>query len=214
MAGIEDRYLKDPWGHRYYAIFKTGYVYSDRPAVVTYTEHLRTRQRTSLVPVTRQIQFLVLRSAGPDGVEGTPDDFDVAVFSRALTEQSSRDATPQPASASPILQGSAGAISGLVTDASGAAIPGAAVKATRFSTSQSFETVSDENGRYLLGNLLPGRYEVRFELAGFRVHVIRDVPVQSLASTELNVTLQVGAVAETITVMAEPGAFFLTESAS
>src|SRR5262249_47625476 len=154
---------------------------------------LRTsKQHTSLVPVTRQVQFLLLRSAGPDGTEATSDDFDVAIFSRLLTEQSSKDSVPQPVQVPSILQGLGGAITGVVSDPSGAVVAGASVKATHSYNAMAFEAKSDESGKYLLRNLPAGSYDVRFEMAGFRANLIRDVPVHSSASTQLNVTLNLG----------------------
>jgi A-macroglobulin TED domain/Alpha-2-macroglobulin family/MG2 domain/Carboxypeptidase regulatory-like domain/Macroglobulin domain MG3/A-macroglobulin receptor binding domain len=195
--------LQDPWRHPYYPVFKKEYRYSDRPTIVTYSDHLKTSQRrASVVPVTSQVQFLVLRSAGPDGAEGTSDDFDVATFSRLLMEQSSKDSSPQPAVGAPILEGLTGAITGVISDQTGAVVPGATVKATRKSATGLFEAKSDDSGRYLLRNLPAGFYDVRFEMAGFLPSVIRSVPVQSSAATELNITLRVGEVTQTVEVSA------------
>src|SRR5690348_1139186 len=58
-----------------------------------------------------------------------------------------------------------GTIHGIVTDPSGAAIPGAAVMV---SDGQTVETVStDETGQYTLAGLVPGHYHVHIRSAGF-----------------------------------------------
>ena len=194
--------LTDPWMHPYYPTFKTEYYYSDRVQITAYREYLRqSSQVTSLLPVTSKIQFLVLRSAGPDGIEGTSDDFDVTSTSRILAQQSAEDVAPQVQNDAPILMGSSGAIRGVVTDASGAVIPGVRVVAK--SSVSTIEGISNDSGAYLLRNLPAGLYEVSFDLPGFMRRVIRDVPVRSSTATDVSVSLSVGSVAQTVEVSVE-----------
>jgi hypothetical protein len=71
--------------------------------------------------VTQRLISFSLRSSGPDGTEDTYDDFDIARFVTVLKEESAEEssvAQPQPAT---LLHGT-GAITGLITDPSGAVI--------------------------------------------------------------------------------------------
>ena len=65
-------------------------------------------------------------------------------------------------------------MNGVVTDESGAVLPGAAVTATSRSTGRLFEVVTNERGEYRLVGLPPGRYDMKVELAGFSIVVVSD----------------------------------------
>src|SRR5438067_223698 len=90
-----------------------------------------------------------------------------------------------------------GAIVGTVTDAQGAAIPGVTVVATNTGTSLKVEAVTDANGGYVLRNLLPGAYNLTTNLAGFREHMEKGIPVQAGNPIRVDVKLEVGALSET-----------------
>jgi len=103
--------LRDPWGHPYYATFQHDAVYADHIGVETYENHAaKTSQRTQIVPVTRQINYVYIRSAGEDGIEGTSDDFYVASFSRVSFEQSGQNPSAFPAASAIVFSGVSGAI--------------------------------------------------------------------------------------------------------
>src|SRR5215204_1099139 len=63
-----------------------------------------------------------------------------------------------------------GSIVGNVTDAQGATTPGVTLTATNTGTGLEVETVTDADGAYTFRNLLPGRYDVKAALTGFREH--------------------------------------------
>src|SRR5512145_300882 len=65
-------------------------------------------------------------------------------------------------------QTNVGAISGRVADSTGAVIPGAQVKVTNPATSQTVETVTDEQGFYSFPSLPRATYVLRVEAKGFR----------------------------------------------
>src|SRR6266436_4452969 len=65
-------------------------------------------------------------------------------------------------------QSPTGEIAGLVTDPSGAAVPGAAVSIRHAATGFTRETVTNQSGRYSFGSLIAGAYELRGGAAGFR----------------------------------------------
>src|SRR5918994_262511 len=58
-------------------------------------------------------------------------------------------------------------IEGIVSDATGAVLPGVTVTVRNMDTNATRELVSDEGGRYRASALQPGRYEVSAALAGF-----------------------------------------------
>lgn len=203
-SGVDWDAEKDAWGRPYYATFRTGARYTDRVSVESYEQHEATgASRLEMSPVTQRINWIYIRSAGRDGIEGTPDDFDVAEFSRAVAEQGGGDAVPLPVKQDAVLQGAAGAISGHVSDSTGGAIAGAEVAATNNVTGQSFEGQADDAGTYLLRNLPAGFYTITASSTGFQSFVITNVPVRSSNVTALNVVLSPGTQTQTVTVTEE-----------
>ena len=61
-----------------------------------------------------------------------------------------------------------GSVSGVVTDSTGAVVPGATVTVTSAERKTSDTVVTNESGLYVKERLLPGRYEVKAELPGFK----------------------------------------------
>lgn len=202
-ASIDWDSFNDPWGNRYYATFKAESRYGDRVRMISFAQYLsEARQRTEITPVTRQINFIYLRSGGKDGKEGTADDFEAASYSRVVAEQSATEPAPEPPSTPATHSGATGAIGGAVIDANGAVINGAKLKATNKRSGQIFEAETSGDGRFLFRNLPAGLYEVQINASGFRSTIIVNVPVNSSTVTELNVTLEVGAVSEMVMVTA------------
>ena len=93
-----------------------------------------------------------------------------------------------------------GGIVGNIKDAQGAVIPGATVTATNKETGLTRETVTNEEGVYSLTNVLPGPYDVKVAMTGFREAIQTSVPVTIGQISRVDLTLQVGALTETITV--------------
>ena len=93
-----------------------------------------------------------------------------------------------------------GSIAGTVTDNSGAVLPGVAVTITSVQRKTADTVVTDENGRYTRERLLPGSYEVRAELQGFKLAVVPEVTVAVDTQTPVNFPMEVGQVAEEVTV--------------
>jgi A-macroglobulin TED domain/Alpha-2-macroglobulin family/MG2 domain/Carboxypeptidase regulatory-like domain/A-macroglobulin receptor binding domain/Macroglobulin domain MG3 len=198
-GGVGWESLRDPWGHPYYAIFRQESQYSDAISVQTYAEYVA-GQHTAIQPVTREFNFIEIHSGGPDGKEGTADDFEAATFSRAVYAQPGD--TRASTATETTFSGELGAVSGEVTDPAGAVIAGARVAAKRNGTGETYDATTDRMGKFLLRNLRAGAYEVHFFSAGFRERVLTDVPVRSSAVTGLNAVLSVGAVTQTVTVEA------------
>lgn len=100
--------------------------------------------------------------------------------------------------------GGAGSIQGVVTDATGAVIPGATVTATNVATGVKTERESTEAGLYVIKPLPPGEYTVTASIAGFKPIVQEKVIVDALSTVAVNLSVQVGAVSETVTVNEAP----------
>ena len=92
------------------------------------------------------------------------------------------------------------ALTGIVTDASGAAIPAANVTATSIETAAVRTTRTDSIGRYQLLELAVGRYQVTVSKDGFQTTVRDGIRLAVGQTAILDLALQVGAVQEQVTV--------------
>lgn len=95
-----------------------------------------------------------------------------------------------------------GSLVGNVTDATGAAIPGATVTAAHRETGASRETVSDATGGYRFPALQSGTYTITVAVSGFRTFTRSDVLLTLNNVTRVDAALQVGALSETVMVTA------------
>ena len=97
-----------------------------------------------------------------------------------------------------------GSITGVVTDASGAVLPGATITLSGERLIGGPQTqVSDTSGTYRFDRLVPGNYNVKFELQGFRNVERPDVRISAAFVATINAKMEVGSVSETITVTGE-----------
>ena len=96
-----------------------------------------------------------------------------------------------------------GTITGTVTDASGAAVAGAAVVVTSTDTGIETQTVSTQTGAYTAANLPIGAYSVTVSAAGFKQYVRKGLSIAANQTLEINAPLEVGATSESVTVTAE-----------
>ncbi|HMG72198.1 MAG TPA: carboxypeptidase regulatory-like domain-containing protein [Pyrinomonadaceae bacterium] len=97
--------------------------------------------------------------------------------------------------------GAAGTISGTITDANGATVSGASVTITNTANNQSFNTTTGSDGTYASPVLSPGNYTVRVNAAGFKSYLVRDLMVGDNRPAYANLTLEVGTISETVTVI-------------
>ena len=100
--------------------------------------------------------------------------------------------------------GGAGSIQGVITDATGAVIPGATVTATNVATGVKTTRQTTSAGFYVLTPLPPGEYSVAVAATGFKPLVQEKVVVDALSAVGLNLALQVGATTDTVTVTSAP----------
>lgn len=98
-------------------------------------------------------------------------------------------------------QATTAAITGTVTDAQGAVLPGVTITAMSPDTGYSRTAVTNASGLYVLPLMPPGTYEVTAELSGFGTFKQTVRPTVG-ATVTINPTLQVAGLAETITVSA------------
>src|SRR5580693_5972520 len=109
---------------------------------------------------------------------------------------------------------STGTVAGTVSDSSGGAIAGATVTLTDTATSIARTDTTNENGRYFFANVVPSKYNVAVSKTGFRVSKLIDQVVNVSSSLTLNVTLEIGSVAETVEVTVTTGAELQTLNAT
>src|SRR5437773_12140995 len=100
-------------------------------------------------------------------------------------------------------QGFQGGLRGAVRDAGGALVPGVEVKLTNEATSLSRTTVTNDSGEYSFAALDPGSYRLKASLTGFRVIDLTGIRVGTQQFVTLDLKLEVGALAEAISVTAE-----------
>ncbi|HTA45141.1 MAG TPA: carboxypeptidase regulatory-like domain-containing protein [Bryobacteraceae bacterium] len=112
-------------------------------------------------------------------------------------------AVPGPFAASRFSNAADGAgISGTVTDPAGAVIPKAQIEAKNEATGATYTSTSDTRGQFSIAGLVPGRYDLRVESMGFASYVKPAIDVQPQTIAKVDSTLQVGAMAEAVTVIA------------
>src|ERR1017187_7770419 len=95
-------------------------------------------------------------------------------------------------------------VSGTVRDATGAGLPEVAVTIRNLETGAVRKLVSDEGGRYVAPSIAIGRYEVRAEKEGFSSQVRTGIDLVVGQSTTVDITLPVGELRESVTVVEAP----------
>src|SRR3989442_11732423 len=104
-------------------------------------------------------------------------------------------------------------LSGTVTDATGALIPGVEITATETETGVVSTGVTNEAGTYQFPSLQPGPYRVNASLAGFQSQIFQ-ITLGTSQQIRQNFTLQVGAVAQAVEVSIPPDQLLTTQSPS
>ena len=96
-----------------------------------------------------------------------------------------------------------GAITGIVTDASGSPVPAAKLQVTNVDTSLTFNIDTNTSGAYTFSLLEPGKYRLRAEAQGFKTVLVDDLQVHTAEKIGLNLRLEVGDVAQSVQVTSE-----------
>jgi hypothetical protein len=94
-------------------------------------------------------------------------------------------------------------IRGVVLDAQDSILPGVTLSLRNQETGVFREAVSNPDGSYFITGLIPGIYELRATLAGFKQYTRPDVQLEVGKTTSIDVRLEVGRVEETVTVNAD-----------
>ena len=97
-------------------------------------------------------------------------------------------------------QGGDGSLRGTVKDSQGGALPGVTVTATSDAMLSPSSAVTDGSGNYRLINLPPGTFSVTAELAGFSKFRRDGVVLRAGSNFQIDITMEIGAIAETVTV--------------
>src|SRR5262245_794138 len=103
-------------------------------------------------------------------------------------------------------------LTGEVADESGALVVGAKIVARNTGTNIERDTISNEHGRYSIQFLNPGTYDVTVEQSGFKRRVFRGVVLEVNQTAELHVKLEVGELAQEVSVDASAPLLQTSES--
>ncbi|HEX6772233.1 MAG TPA: TonB-dependent receptor, partial [Acidobacteriaceae bacterium] len=96
-----------------------------------------------------------------------------------------------------------GSINGTVTDASGAAVPGATVTVTDENKGTSVSVKTNDSGNYTVEHMIPDLYTVKVEMAGFSNFETNHLQVQADTSPKVDAQLKAGGSSQTVTVNAD-----------
>jgi hypothetical protein len=108
--------------------------------------------------------------------------------------------------------GGQGAISGTVTDATGALVPNAVVSARNNGTGIETKRTASSDGLYNISPLIPGTYTVMVTANGFSTFKQENLVVDALSNVGLNISLKTGSQNEMITVTDRPPALETTNA--
>lgn len=97
-----------------------------------------------------------------------------------------------------------GTITGVVTDSSGALVPGASITLTDTDTGLVLRSKADANGIYTFSPIKIGNYTVSATAKGFQTTTQENVHLDVQQRLSVNLALKPGSVSETVTVTAAP----------
>jgi len=97
-------------------------------------------------------------------------------------------------------QGTRGSLRGLVADPNGAAINGATVTLKQVGTNEEFKATTDSQGAFVFPSLPPGKYSATVEASGFKRTELTEVIIEVNQQAKVDISLEVGAVTEQVTV--------------
>jgi hypothetical protein len=96
-----------------------------------------------------------------------------------------------------------GSLTGRITDPSGAVISGATVRALNVGTNVTTETTANNDGYYEFALLPTGKYTISFEKTGFKRAATGEIDLHAGTTPRIDLVMQLGNVAESVTVTAE-----------
>jgi hypothetical protein len=110
--------------------------------------------------------------------------------------------------------GTTATITGIVTDRTGAVIPGATVMVTNMGTDIARSTVTLNSGIFVVAELQPGQYTLTLNQPGFKTYEQKNIVLVIGERAEVNVQLQVGTEQQRVTVTASDVPVIQTEDSS
>ena len=99
-----------------------------------------------------------------------------------------------------LAQTGAASLTGIVTDQSGAVVPGATVTATNQATNVEYTAISNEAGNYNVTSLPVGAYVIKAELSRFKTAATKPIQMEAKQVVRLDFKLELGGLAETVEV--------------
>src|ERR1700722_2741135 len=102
-----------------------------------------------------------------------------------------------------LAQSDRGIITGTVTDTTGAVVANVTIEARQVETGAVFPTTTTSTGSFTLSELPVGSYEVTATVPGFKKYVRTGITVQVAPALRVDIPLEVGTSAESVTVSAE-----------
>src|SRR5437016_1674713 len=100
-------------------------------------------------------------------------------------------------------QTNTGIIRGTVIDPSGAVVAGSKVTALNTDTGLQYSALTNESGLYSIPDVPAGPYSVTVEHSGFHRSIRQGITLTTGETLALNTTLELGAIAEAVTVTAQ-----------
>src|SRR5437867_361794 len=113
---------------------------------------------------------------------------------------------------SPAYGQEAGSISGRVLDPQGAVVPNVNVRLGQPATGSTRVTVTTAEGLYSFPSLPVGSYTITAEAAGFKRVAVSNIQVEVAQRVQIDLTLDIGAVAEVVEVTAAPAQLQTSDS--
>jgi hypothetical protein len=102
-----------------------------------------------------------------------------------------------------------GRVQGTISDVTGAVVPGASLVLKNAGTGVEAARQTNEQGRYIFDYVDPGTYSLAVDVAGFKKAIQTNILVQQRGDVTVDMKLEVGNVAESITVETSPVALQL-----
>jgi len=94
-------------------------------------------------------------------------------------------------------------VSGIVNDPSGAVVPNVKITVTDIARGVPVNANTNQDGVYVIQNLIPSTYKVMAEAAGFQTYQLNEFPLTAKQDAVLNITLKLGTANQTVEVLSQ-----------
>jgi Cna protein B-type domain. len=94
-------------------------------------------------------------------------------------------------------------VSGIVNDPTGAVVPSVKVTVTDIERGTAYTATTNQDGIYLINNLIPSTYRVTAEASGFQTYQLNSFPLTAKQEAVLNITLTIGTTNQTVEVSSQ-----------